>query len=142
VCKESAGNLPPWQGASSPYPLVMLYDTGDADLAYNVTKAMFAQYDNFKDAAPAASGYALDRQVMDYMVPFHEGAARFYKEVGKWSPEIQANQDALIERQEVLQKLWASYKEKPAEGNFYDGWMAARYEGLKAAGLEPYWETF
>jgi len=142
VCKESAGNLPAWKGASSPYPLIMLYDTGAPDLAYAVTKAMFEQYPNYKDAAPAASGYALEKQVMDYMIPYHEGAVRFYKEVGKWTPEIQANQEALIARQDALGEIWKAYKAKPAEGDFYDGWMKARYEGLEAAGLQPYWRTF
>lgn len=142
VCKESAGNLPAWKGASSPYPLIMLYDTGDPELAYAVTKSMFDQYPNYKDSAPAAGGYALEKQVMDYMVPYHEGAVRFYKEAGKWTPEIQANQDRLIARQEKLHELWTAYKAKPSGEDFYDGWMKARYEGLEAAGLKPYWRTF
>ena len=145
VCKESAGNLPPWEGAAYPYPLVMNYAADDADLAYAMTKAMFEQYPNYKDSAPAASGYALDRQVLDWVVPFHEGAIRFYKEAGKWTPELQKHNDALIARQQVLQTLWKEFQASnpPSDSEaFYDAWMAKRYEGMKQAGLNPVWKTF
>src|SRR5690606_38279276 len=34
VCRESAGNLPAWEAASYPYPVVMNYADDDADMAY------------------------------------------------------------------------------------------------------------
>src|SRR3546814_3103017 len=99
-------------------------------------------YPNFKDSAPAAIGYALDRQVLEWVVPFHEGAIRFYKEVGKWTPEAQSNQEELLKRQAILKQLWTDFVASEPSGDFYDAWMAARYEGMKTAGLNPVWETF
>ena len=145
VCKESAGNLPPWEGGTYPYPLVTVYAGHDADLAYAMTKAMFEQYPNYKDSAPAASGYALEKQVFDWVVPFHEGAIRFYKEAGKWTPEIQAHNDKLVARQQALQTVWKEFlaSNPPADaGAFYDAWMEKRYEGMKQAGVNPIWRTF
>ena len=50
---------------SYPYPIFMAYASQPADLVYNVTKAMLAGYDAYKDAAPGAAGLALDRQNLD-----------------------------------------------------------------------------
>jgi TRAP transporter TAXI family solute receptor len=145
VCKESAGDMPAWEGATYPYPVVMNYVKGDADVTYAMTKAMFDQYPNFKDAAPAASGYALDRQVLDWVVPFHDGAIRYYKEAGKWTPALQAHNDKLIERQQVLQKVWKEFlaSNPPSDAEaFYDAWMAKRYAGMQQAGHNPIWKSF
>ena len=145
VCKESAGNLPPWEAATYPYPLVQNYVRDDANKAYAMTKAMFDQYPNYKDAAPASSGYALDKQVLKWVVPFHDGAIRYYKEAGKWTPELQQNNDALVQRQQVLQKLWKEFvaSNPPADPEaFYDKWMEKRYAGMQQANLNPIWKTF
>src|SRR3546814_10909526 len=69
-CTESAGNLPAWYSTGAPYPILMMYDDGDPDLAYAVTNAMFEQYENYKDAAPAANGYALERQKLEWILPY------------------------------------------------------------------------
>ncbi|WP_354075894.1 TAXI family TRAP transporter solute-binding subunit [Constrictibacter sp. MBR-5] len=142
VCTESAGNMPAWEGASYPYPVLMTYPKQSADDAYAITKAMFEQYPNYKDAAPAAAGYALENQVLKWVVPYHEGAIRFYKEAGKWGEAEQANQDELLARQDALKKIWAEFSKSEPKGDFYDAWMAARYEGMKAAGLNPIWKEF
>src|SRR3546814_373038 len=140
-CTESAGNLPAWYSTGAPYPILMMYDDGDPDLAYAVTNAMFEQYENYKDAAPAANGYALERQKLEWILPYHEGAIRYYEEKGLWTEAHQANQDKLVKRQDVLTQVWKAYKADPKE-DFYDGWMEARYAGLKEAGFDPLWRTF
>jgi len=142
VCSESAGNMPAWEGASYPYPVLMTYPKQSADDAYAITKAMFEQYPNYKDSAPAASGYALEKQILEWVVPYHEGAIRFYKEAGKWTPEAQSNQEELLKRQQALKKIWEDFIATNPSGDFYDAWMAARFAGLNEAGLNPVWETF
>ena len=145
VCRESAGNLPPWESGVYPYPIVMNYAKDDADKTYAFTRAMFEQFPHYKDAAPAASGYALERQVLDWVVPYHDGAIRYYKEVGRWTPELQGHNDKLVERQQALARLWKEFlaSNPPSDAEaFYDGWMEARYAGMEKAGHNPVWKTF
>ena len=143
TCSESSGNLPAWPAATYPYPVINNYASHNADTAYAVTKAMFEQFPNFKDAAPASAGYALEKQVFDWVLPFHEGAIRFYKEIGKWTPEVEAHNNKILERQKTLQGLWKEFvATNPGDDGFYDKWMEYRYAGLQKAGEPPIWKTF
>jgi len=144
TCSEAGGNPPAWEGASYPYPVVIAYSPSDADTAYALTKAIFDNFDHFKDAAPAATGYSLDNQVMDWVVPFHDGAIRYYKEVGRWNEETQAHNDQLIDRLNKITGIWKSFMDSnpPSGDEFKDAWMEYRYNELEKAGLNPIWREF
>lgn len=144
TCSDAAGDPEPWQGATYPYPILMNYVSIDADTTYAMTKAMFETFDSYKDSAPGANGWALDRQKLSWVVPYHDGAIRYYEEIGKWSADDQANNEKLIERQQVLKKLWGDYANGASsdEEAFAKGWQKARYEGLKAAGFNPVWQEW
>lgn len=144
ICSEGAGIEEPFEAANYPYPVLIAYDEQDPDLVYAMTKAMFELYPLYKDSAPGAGGWALDKQVLDWVLPFHEGAVRYLKEAGKWSDEHQAHRDGLIERQELLAGAWEAYK-KDAPGNedaFAEGWQQARLAALEKAGLKPVFTTW
>jgi len=132
----------PLEGPNYPYPALIAYDRVPADLVYNTTKAMFDAYPMYKDGAPGASGWDLKRQVFDWVLPYHAGAIRFYKETGLWDARKQAHQDALLKREATLAAAWRAYVAKaPADDKaFDDGWIKARAAALTAAGLEPYWK--
>ncbi|WP_375175608.1 TAXI family TRAP transporter solute-binding subunit [Pseudooceanicola sp.] len=125
--------------ASYPYPILMAYDTQDADVVYNMTAAMYALFDKYKDGAPGATGWALENQVFDWVVPYHEGAVRYYKEAGVWSDEAQAHNDMLIKRQDVLQAAWEELKAAGAD-NWEEAWDAKRREALSAEGMQISYE--
>lgn len=138
----SEGN--PHEGAAYPYPILIAYADQDDDLVYNMTKAMIEQFDNYKDGAPGAAGWALERQQFDWVVPYHEGAIRYLEEIGVWKEEHQQKNDHLIERQNVLQEAWQTYTSGDApedEEAFYQGWLTARAAALEAAGFDPIWEA-
>ena len=132
----------PLEGPNYPYPALIAYDRVPADLVYNTTKAMFDAYPMYKDGAPGASGWALERQLFEWVLPFHAGAIRYYKEAGLWDARKQAHQDALLKREATLHAAWKAYLPKaPAEDKaFEEGWMKARAAALTAAGFEPYWK--
>ena len=48
----------------------------------------------------------MERQVFDWSGPYHEGAVRYFKEIGVWKPAHQRNNDMLIKRQKVLAQAW------------------------------------
>lgn len=128
----------PVEAATYPYPILIAYEKQNADLVYNMTKAMFTFYDDYKAAAPGNNGWELKRQVFDWVVPFHEGAIRYYKEINVWKPEYQAHNDKLIKRQDTLAQAWmAAGRGAPSdEAAFARHWRQARLAGLKAGGFD------
>jgi len=134
-----------FEGVGTAYPILISKPTVTDDVAYNVTKAMYEHYDDYKDGAPGANGWAWDRQKLEVVfLPFHEGAIRYYKEVGKWSDKAQANHENNLKRQKVIMDAWAAYtKSAPGDDDgFNNGWMKARADALKAANLPAVFETW
>jgi TRAP transporter TAXI family solute receptor len=127
------------ESASYPYPILMTYEKQDANLVYAMTKAMIETFPDYKDAAPGNRGWAADRQNFSWVIPYHEGAIRYWKEKGVWKPEDQANNDKLLARQKVLADTWksvsaASHADDKA---FSQAWMSARAAALSQAGFDP-----
>lgn len=129
----------PVEAATYPYPILMAYDSQPAELVYNMTRAMVELFADYKDGAPGNNGWALDRQRFDWVVPVHDGAIRYFKEIGKWNDKLQKHNDGLVKRQQVLAQAWAAtVKSAPADdAGFARAWMKARADALTKAGMEP-----
>jgi len=126
---------------SYPYPIYVAYPTQTEELIYNVTKAMIAEFPNYKDAAPGADGLALDRQVFAWVLPYHAGAVKALKEAKAWTEAAERHNQALLKRQDVLAAAWKGYAEsKPADDKFAEGWLKQRAAALKQAGMEVVFE--
>jgi len=124
-----------------PYPIYVAYPTQSEEVIYNLTKAMIVEYPNYKEAAPGADGLALDKQNLAWVVPYHAGAIKALKEAKVWTEAAEKHNDGLIKRQDTLAAAWKAYVDsKPADGQFAEGWMKARAEGLKKAGMEVVFE--
>jgi TRAP transporter TAXI family solute receptor len=110
----------------------------DADLAYNLTKALFSSYDDYKGSARGIAGCQLSQQTLAGYVPWHEGAIRYFEEVGVWTDAHQKNNDQLMRRQDVLADAWAKAKaaQFANDAEFRAEWRKARASALTAAGLE------
>jgi uncharacterized protein len=131
----------PQQGASYGYPILVTYPDEDADLVYWMTKQVIELYDQYKGAHPGAVGWALDRQVFDWAIPYDAASIKYFKEKGAWSDEYQRHNDSLLKRQDVLAKAWKeTLKMKSGGDDFRDYWMKHRAAALRAAGFEPIWE--
>lgn len=123
-----------------PYPIFMAYASQPADLVYNMTKSMIVNYAAYKDGAPGATGLELSRQILSWVLPYHDGAVRAFKEAGVWKPEHEAYQQKMVQRQDTLAGAWTAYlKTNPPEApaDFRKGWMSARSAALKQAGFDP-----
>lgn len=134
----------PHMGGTYGYPIIATYANQDAELAYQQTRMIVELNDQYKDAFPGNDGYAMDRQRFAWVIPFHEGAVRYYKERGAWKPEHDAHNAKLIERQQVLADAWdAALTERDAKNvaikDFGALWMTHRTAALEKGGFDPYW---
>jgi TRAP transporter TAXI family solute receptor len=131
--KESPVEMPTY-----PYPIFTAYATQKAELVHAISKAMIVEYDSYKGAAPGADGLDAKKQDLEWVVPYHEGTVQALKEAGVWTDKAEKHNQGLIKRQEVLAAAWKSYNDaKPAEDKFAEGWLKARADALKKAGLDP-----
>jgi len=128
--------------ASYAYPIFMTYADRSTDQIYALTKAMVDTYDKYKDGAPGAEGMALSLQNLTWVVPYHEGTVKLFKEKGVWTDAAQKHNDALIKRQGVMMDAWKAYAVKaPADDKaFAENWVKARAEALKKAGMDVVFE--
>lgn len=58
-----------------------------ADLVYEITKATFDNIDRLRSSYPTIAGFTLEVAPKGGLIPYHEGAIRYYRERGVW-PEI------------------------------------------------------
>ncbi|MBA1148342.1 TAXI family TRAP transporter solute-binding subunit [Ectothiorhodospiraceae bacterium WFHF3C12] len=137
---DQYGKDNPWQGSSYPYPILVANAGTQPEMVYDLLKVMIEDHDAYKDSAPGTDGYALENQNMQWVVPFHESAVKYYKEIGHWTEDMQAHQDMLVRRQEVLAQAWEEFmaSNPPAKDDgFAEAWMEARAEALEAEGMNP-----
>jgi TRAP transporter TAXI family solute receptor len=130
----------PHEGGTYPYPLLTGLDTSDADVVEALVLALNEHYGDYKDADPGAIGWALDRQILQWVVPFHAGAVRAYRQLGVWSEADEAHNERLLARQALLARAWDDMAGSDLEGEaFRDAWMTKRREALQAEGFDPIW---
>jgi len=123
-----------------PYPIFMAYAAEKPDLIYSITKAMIVDYADYKDSAPGADGLDVKRQLLTWVLPYHDGAVKALKEAGVWTAEAQKHNDMLVKRQDTLGKAWTDFsKANPPtdKDSFTKAWMAARKSALEKVGLPP-----
>lgn len=139
VAKEGV-NIPKDGIEMASYPDMMLNTMSGRDdgLVYAMVKAIYDDFDNISKAAPTTYGLAADRQMLNYVVPFHDGAIRYFKEAGLWNDELQAHNDALVKRQDVLAAAWNETTDRGIsdDAEFAAAWKEARIKALEAAGFE------
>ena len=129
------------EGASYGYPILITYKKQDPQAVYDLVKLLHTRFDDYKDGHSSGSGWAMDRQVFDWSVPYHGGAVRYFKEIGVWSSKFEQHNNALLKRQDVLAKAWKATKCKKSGGdNYLAFWMKERAAALHAAGMDPVWE--
>lgn len=131
----------PVEAGSYPFPILMtLGGVADAT-AHGMAKAMVELFPDYRDAAPGNTGWDLKRQEFSWVVPYHEGAVRYFKEIKAWTDAHEANNQTLIRRQGVLAEAWKRHAAgAPSDdASFKAAWTKARADALQAAGMEPVW---
>lgn len=67
--------------------------------AYQVTKAVLGNNAEFVQMNPAARAWTVKNTLEDAKIPFHPGAIRYFKEIGKWTPALEKQQEKLLKAQ-------------------------------------------
>ena len=93
-----------------------------------------------KSEVPGIDQFGPDRAVLSFAMPYHEGAVRYYKEIGIWKAENQKNNDQLFKRQQVLSQAWVNALSQAAEKKvkskeFSKLWRGIRIKSLEDAGI-------
>lgn len=124
-----------YQGAGYPYPVLTAMNKTATDLVYNMTKAMVELFPDYDGKAPGIGGWALDKQKMEWVVPYHEGAILYFKEVGLWTEAAQTHNDNLLKRQDVLIEAWNQLKADGTD-DWEATWAERRRKALEAGGFD------
>ena len=125
----------PYQGAGYAYPVLIAMEDTDSDLVYNMTKAMVELFAEYESKAPGINGWALDKQDFSWVVPYHEGAIRYFEEAGVWTEDAGAYNDALLARQAALQAAWEALESEAPE-DWESAWQTRRREALAEGGFD------
>ncbi|OFE14118.1 C4-dicarboxylate ABC transporter [Pseudohongiella acticola] len=131
----------PHQAGTYPYPILIALESQDEATVYWMTRVINENFDDFKNADPGAIGWALESQVFNWVVPYHEGAVRYWREIGAWTDEYEAHNQSLIRRQAVLADAWAEVEGEGIDDRdaFMTRWQQLRAERLQEAGFDPVW---
>ena len=143
TCGPGLSAQNPTELPSYPYPIFLAYANQPVDLVHGITKSMIVNYGAYKDGAPGASGLELSRQNLTWVLPYHEGAVRAFREAGVWKPEHETHNQRLLKRQDTLAAAWTAFLRTnlPEDAAaLRKAWMTARSDALKKAGLDPIFE--
>jgi TRAP transporter TAXI family solute receptor len=120
---------------TSAYPAFAAYHTLDPDIAYWITKFVWELYPEYSlkhDALKECWTHEFHWQLWEgEKVPLHEGAIRYFKEIGEWNDTRDKMQQERLEHQAELKALWdKTVAEAIAQGHsakeFPAFWMQAR----------------
>ncbi len=139
TCGVGVSPQKPAELPNYPYPIFTAYAAQPADVVYGIAKSMIANYDAYKDGAPGAAGLELKRQNFTWVLPYHDGALKAFREAGVWKPEHEAYNQKLLKRQEALAAAWSDYLKSspPAESEaFRKAWMVVRGNALRKAAMD------
>ena len=123
---------------TSAYPFLVGLESSDDAMVYSMVKIMHTHFEEYKNNAPGAGGWTLDRQKFEQaFVPFHEGAIRYYKEIGAWTDEAEENNKRNLYRQSILREAWDQFLPSAPEDyrEFEGAWTTFREQALARVSL-------
>lgn len=138
---DGAGMAPGETAVNMQYsiPLTAMADT-PAEQVHALCRAIGTNFEHFKSATPDAKRFDPQAVLMEpLVVPFHEGAVRFFTEIGRWNPQLQTRNQALLERGRLMREAWPGVlADHPGDGlpAAWRTWKTDNLPPLPAAGDE------
>jgi TRAP transporter TAXI family solute receptor len=142
---EPVSESTPHVGATYGYPIISAYASQPEEVVYQQTRMLFELMPHYKDAFPGNEGMDLKTQRFTWVLPYHAGAVRYFKEKGVWTAAMEKHNQQLYRRQQLLAEAWdkaqtESNEKKVKAADFPALWMGIRAAALKAEGMPVYWE--
>lgn len=102
ISKDKPAEIMKWT-----YNITCLTDL-DENLCYWMTKQVAENYDAFKKKHGYLRSWTLEQALNTeaWLVPYHDGSIRYFKEIGKWTSEQENKQKELITDQKERRKAW------------------------------------
>ena len=116
------------------YPIVTTYASTPDDEVYNLMKALHETFDDYKSTTVASAGWAMSEGGRPpYDAATHAGAVRLLKEIGVWTEEDQAWNEARLARMAKVQAEW----DKAVAA--FDDWRAEQKAAGKSVDADEAW---
>lgn len=132
---------PAVQVMTVPHPTYFMVGDGNEDIAYWFTKMLVESFDAYKDITMAMQWYGVDDCIKTFVpCPYHPGAIKYFKEIGKWSPQLQKNQEELLDRQAKLKAVWDKTVDEAATNKVKDADFSAFWLKNRAEAFPNFWE--
>ncbi len=100
------------------FPITMAMADQREELIYEICKAHYTKMDEIAKAYPGNEAMRPERAIIPEiatMAPFHAGAVKFYKEIGRWNPALEEAQNKKLAHLEKVNKRWAAFSEATQE---------------------------
>ena len=124
----------PLQTATYANPIMITYANQNPDLVYWMVKNLVEAYPVFaKKSATMRDNWTPEwciELIKSTAIPVHRGAIRYWKEAGKWTPEMDKRNKKLIKNKKALMALWnkalTTAGKKARKGGFPKYWEEMR----------------
>ncbi len=126
-----SSNIFPGIGLTSPYPLLVTSASEDREKVYQLTKLISENLNDLSERVAGGENWHPTWQNFSWILPYHEGAVDYFKELGIWTPQAQIHQEFLVSRQKRLVKSFDDFsKQTPSPKNFAYEWQVYRADAL------------
>jgi TRAP transporter TAXI family solute receptor len=101
----------PLETLSYAYPTAVAYDFLPEEKAYIISKLLVESYSDYAKKNKSLKAFwepDLCLEIFDsFPLPMHKGTIRYFKEIGKWTPERKAKNNERLKHQAKLKKIWS-----------------------------------
>lgn len=118
------------------YPILSVLTETSADEVYDITKAVVEGFDIYKNAAPVMVEYDPAKAAHPpYDAPCHDGAKRYFQEIGIWTDADEAWNTRRIARMTAVKEAWNAATEAADDQGLPDQEWPAFWSEYRAAHL-------